>query len=102
MIRGTTPVLLFTVPFDPTVTKEIWITFSQHNKEVFTIEKGQCTFEDKTIKVKLTQKQTLALNANTNVKIQIRVSFADGNTDSALASDIITVPVQHILKDGEI
>ena len=102
MIRGTTPRLSFTVPFDPTHTKRIWITFSQNNKEVFTLEKKDCTFEDKTIHTTLTQAQTLSLVANSNVQIQLRVTFANGESDEALASDIITTTVQRILKDGEI
>lgn len=103
MIRGTTPLLSFTVPFDPAETKRICITFSQHGREVFTLEKRDCTIEGNTISTTLTQDQTLSLTANTNVQIQIRVTFAnDGETDSALASEIITTTVQRILKDGEI
>lgn len=102
MIRGTTPLLTFTVPFDPTITKRIWITFAQNKKEIFTIEKEDCTIEDKTIKVTLTQKQTLSLMASALVDIQMRVTFANGETDEALASEVITTSVRNILKDGEI
>lgn len=102
MIRGTTPLLSFTVPFDPTECKRICITFSQNNREVFTLEKRDCTIEDNTISVTLSQDQTLSLTANSSVQIQIRVTFENGDMDSALASEIITTTVQRILKDGEI
>lgn len=102
MIRGTTPRITFDVPFNPTFAKRIWITFAQYDKEVFTITEKDCTFSDETIVTTLTQEQTLSLNSNTNVNIQMRVSFANGEKDEALASDIVTTTVQRILKDGEI
>ena len=104
MIRGTTPLLSFTVPFDPAETKRICITFSQNNREVFTLEKRDCTFEGNTISTTLSQDHTLSLKANATVQIQIRVTFPSENSemDSALASEIITTTVQRILKDGEI
>ena len=102
MIRGTTPTVRFTVPFDPSIAKKIWITFSQNKDEVFTIEKDQCTFEEHTVVAKLSQSQTLSLAANSLVQIQMRVSFSNGDMDEALASNILTVNVQTILKDGEI
>ena len=102
MIRGTTPLLSFTVPFNPMDAKRICITFSQNNREVFTLEKRDCTFEDSTINVTLTQDHTLAFTANANVQIQIRVTFQNGDKEEALASEIITTTVQRILKDGEI
>ena len=102
MIRGTTPRLDFKVPFDPSTAKRIWITFSQGGKEVFTVEKKNLTLDGQTISVTLTQKQTLSLVSAANVDIQLRVSFSNGDTDEALASEIITTSVQRILKDGEI
>ncbi len=102
MIRGTTPRLIFTVPFDPSTAKRIWITFSQCSNEAFTVEKDCCAFEGQTISVTLTQAQTLSLAANADVQIQLRVSFSNGDMDEALASEIITTSVQKILKDGEI
>ena len=102
MIRGTTPRITFDVPFDPTIAKRIWITFAQNTKEVFTVTENDCILTDKTVTITLSQEQTLALNSNSNVNIQMRVSFANGEKDEALASDIVTTTVQRILKDGEI
>lgn len=102
MIRGTTPELNFTVPFDPTVAEKIWITFSQNDEEVFTIEKNDCTFGENLITCSLSQNQTLSLSPNSTLQIQMRVSFADGKEDAAMASNIVTTTVQRILKDGVI
>ena len=100
--RGTTPPLTFEVPFDPLLAKKIWITFSQDEKEVFTLTKDDCLFEDKIIKSTLTQEQTLAFLPDLYVQIQIRVSFSGEKFDNAQASEVITAEVKDILKDGVI
>ena len=103
MIRGTTPTLTFTIPFEPDNIDKLWITFSQNKTEVFTVEKDAVTFDGHDIAVRMSQKQTLALNGNSMVDIQIRLSFiGDPNDQDALASDIIRTSVEEILKDGEI
>lgn len=102
MIRGTTPLLSFGVPFEPEAAKDIYITFAQNGKEVFTLEKRDCTFEYHTINATLTQEQTLKFVCNAQIQIQIRVTFQNGDKVEAMASDIITTTVQRILKDGEI
>ncbi len=102
MIRGTTPPLTFTLPFDVSEALKVWITFSQNNKEIFTVEKDDLEINEKTIKCVLTQKQTLALTHGAKVEMQIRVLLNNENMEDALASEIITAPVQRILKEGEI
>ena len=102
MMRGTTPTLTFTVPFDVSTAKKLWITFSQNNREIFTIDKEDCEIDGETITTVLSQTQTLALSGNCLVKIQMRASFSGSNNDRAVASDIVTVTVNELLKDGEI
>lgn len=99
MIRGTTPLLEFGLPFPTDIIKEAWLTFSQFNKEVFTIEDEALTMEGSLISVKLTQEQTLLLSQNSALEIQIRILTNNGD---ALASNIIRTDVGRILKDGEI
>lgn len=99
MIRGTTPLLEFGLPFSTDIIKEAWLTFSQFNKEVFTIEDEALTMEGSLISVKLTQEQTLLLSQNSALEIQIRILTNNGD---ALASNIIRTDVGRILKDGEI
>lgn len=104
MIRGTTPELTFTVPFDPNTCKQIWITFSQNNKEVFTIDKTNCKLKEDSVIVRLHQSQTLQLQPNNTVQIQMRATFASQTQeeDDAIASEIVTTTVGQILRDGEI
>lgn len=100
--RGTTPTLTFEVPFEPTTAKKIWITFEQDDKEIFTIEKENCTFNGNIIEVTLRQEQTLALSADFYVVMQIRVSFNGEDFDKADASEYVKTEVGEILKDGVI
>lgn len=99
MIRGTTPQLAFNLPFDTSIIKTVWVTFSQYNKEVFTIETESLTMDGPTVSVELTQAQTLQLSQNDSVEIQLRILTTNGD---ALASNIIKTSVGKILKDGEI
>ena len=101
MIRGTTPVLHFTLPFSLNEAKVCWITFAQNKNECFTGELNDecCEWEGTQITINMTQEQTLKLKSAFEVLIQIRILT---NQDEALASNIITVPVRDILRDGVI
>lgn len=99
MIRGTTPQLDFGLPFEVSFIKTVWVTFSQNNEEIFTLENEALTMNDACISVKLTQEQTLLLSQNNTVEIQIRILT---NANNALASNIIKTSVGRILKDGVI
>lgn len=103
MIRGTTPTHIFKTNADLSDATEIYITYEQGTTVVEkTIE--DCTIdtvdEKSSITVKLTQEETLSFaNSGYRADVQIRVKFADG---TAMASNILNVPVSKILKDGEI
>ena len=99
MIRGTTPTLTFTIPFDSGIIQALYISFVQNGQEVLTLTEQDCTLDEKTVTVKLSQAQTLKLGSGRAVEIQMRVLTAEGD---ALASQILRCPVERILKDGEI
>lgn len=99
MYRGTTPTLKFNLPFDVSFINTVWITFSQKDKEIFTIETKDCTLNNKTIITKLTQKQTLQLKGSNEVEIQIRILTQEKD---ALVSNVMKTFVHKILRDGEI
>lgn len=106
MTRGTTPTNTFTTSIDLDGAT-IFLTYSQGGNVVFektgddltltsTTEEGVTTH---TITTTLTQEDTLALNTDMHVRVQIRAIFANG---IAVASDIAELKVGEILKDGEI
>jgi hypothetical protein len=102
MLRGTTPQLTFNMPIDITNAAEVWLTFSQNKREIFTLTKKDMEITSKSGVCRLTQKQTLALDANKRLEMQFRVGFGGTTRRDAVASNIITTTVEEILKDGEI
>lgn len=101
MIRGTTPVLEFELPFDTKLIAEAYVTISQNQKAIFEKNFAECIHSGKLLKVNLSQEDTLKLKSccNSHAEIQVRVRTKEGE---ALASDIISVHVGGILKDGVI
>lgn len=97
MYRGTTPTLDFYLPFECSAMKKLNIAFVQAGAIIF--EKGleDCTIENHKVSVKLTEQDTLLLDDKKGcVEMQLRVS--DGS--NTLASNIVRVSVDRILKEG--
>lgn len=102
MYRGTTPTHIFTTDIDLSDADVVYITYKQNGQNVIEKAKADITFaaegQTYTMSVGLTQDETLALD-DTAVAVQIRARFGDGR---AVASNVNTVPVRQILKDGVI
>lgn len=100
MRRGTTPTLNIKVEgADVKDFRDIYLTIKQYNVEIdkreTDIEKDEA--ENKLI-VPLTQEETLSFKDGT-VNIQLRATVG---LDGAVASNIVTLPLEHILMEGEI
>ena len=100
MIRGTTPILNFTLPLEVSELSEYWITISQRYENI-KIDKtsADCTASGSVISLELSQEDTLKLMADKPAYIQIRALTTD---DIAIASTIIRTSVGDILKEGVI
>lgn len=99
MIRGTTPTIIYLLPFDVDVIDKIWLTFSQNQNEVLTLENDDLTISGTSISAYLTQAQTLEFDTHSSVAMQLRILTKEGN---AIASNIMYTDVGAILRDGEI
>ena len=99
MIRGTTPLLEFDMPFDTSSIAEAFVTLSQNQKVILDKPLSECKCSANKLSVRLSQEETLQLDCDCNTEIQVRVRTIEGD---ALASDIITVRTDRILKDGVI
>ena len=99
MIRGTTPTLEFEIPFETSLIEAAWVTLSQYRAVVVDKQLSDCKCIGKTLSVRLTQEETLKLSCDCETEIQIRVRTLAGD---ALASDIIKVDTERILRDGVI
>lgn len=107
MTRGTTPTHTFTLPDDLTsaTISALYITYAQGSKTVLEKTLSDVTINGGVITCTLTQADTLKFEVLDQhcgcdkVAIQVRMKTSDG---TAMASDIMPVPIRDILKDGEI
>lgn len=99
MRRGTTPTIKFILPFDVEIIEKAFISFEQYNKVIVDRDIEQSKREGKVLSLTLTQKETLSFVANKTVHVQIRLKTKDG---VAMASNMINVEFDEIIKEGEI
>lgn len=102
MIKGTTPTLLYNLPFDTDKIKsaEIVVEYVDQNKSVKIIKTLEdCTLGGTTISASLTQDETLQIPAPSIVYVQLRVLTTD---DLALATEAEKVTVKRLLKEDVI
>ena len=101
MIRGTTPTLEFTMPFDTSLIAELYITITQNGATALEKTLSDCNCNDTSVSLTLTQEDTLRLEQKpySNSEMQIRVRTVAGEV---LASNIMSIYVGRILKDGVI
>lgn len=76
--------------------KAVRITYKQKDTVVLEKKETDATMQDKTVKVKLSQEDTLMFAATIPVQMQIKVMTSDG---TVLASPVRTVPVDVILNE---
>ena len=98
MIRGTTPTLTFKLPFDCADIDILNISFAQHDTVVLEKEFYDCAINGSEISVTLTEDDTLKFDSSEHAEIQIRVGIGD----QRLASQIMKMSVERVLKDGSL
>lgn len=99
IIRGTTPTLEFVLPFETASLAEAFVTLSQNRTVKVDKTLADCERSQSKLTVRLTQEETLKLCGDCRTEIQIRAKTVDGE---AIASNIMTVQTERILKDGVI
>jgi len=97
---GTTPELTFNLPFDTSMIQNLYITFKDRNKNI-VLEKTEtdCTLSGNTVKVELSQEETLLFEKRTKVRVQLRVKTTN---DKALKSNVMVIDIGDLLKEGVI
>lgn len=97
MYRGTTPTLIFTIPFDCTQITALNLCFVQQGEIVLEKDLESCRLEKDSLQVSLTEQETLLFDAKKGmVEMQLRI----GCGDARMASNIMQASVERILKDG--
>lgn len=100
MSRGTTPSFSFNVSVPIMGTETFYITFRQHG--IIILEKQDSEIirvDSDTIKVILSQEETLLFSSLFPIEVQIRTKYLEG---AAVASNIMTFYLEDILKEGVI
>lgn len=106
MRRGTTPTLVLNIDYQREDIAEAWVTIAQNGRAVInkTLRSDGVEIEDVTdesgthaaLTVTLTQSDTLALAAGA-AELQVRALMVD---DTAAASEVVSLTVGKILKNG--
>ena len=102
MTRGTTPTHKLNVNVN-LISAKVYVTYKQRGSVI--VERSNedtddtLIIDEKSITLTLTQEETLKFYANEKVEIQIRAVFEDGE---AIASNIVSLYTDKILKEGEI
>ena len=96
MIRGTTPTIKFTLPFQVDEIDTLSVAFAQNGVVILEKKKNDCVLDGNTITLTLSEADTLSLVWEQILEIQIRCYCGA----TKLASNIIKTTVGRILKDG--
>lgn len=100
MSRGTTPSFSFHVSVPIIGTEYYYVTFEQHGQIILEKEDDQVIRVNKdTIKIKMTQEETLLFSSKFPIRTQIRIKYDDG---AAVASTIMKFWLEDIIKEGVI
>lgn len=96
MTRGTTPTISFELPFPLSNVNELSLSFKQ-GKTMIVKTLDDVEVIDNEYQIKLSQEETLSFKSDLTAEAQLRVKLLTGDV---LASDVYTVDVERILKDG--
>ena len=77
--------------------KNIWLTLSQHKRDIIQKDIGDASLTNNTFAFALTQEETLALDAECEALMQVRVLL---NSGAARTSQIVALKVGDVVKEG--
>lgn len=97
MYRGTTPTFTFRLPIAADTITKLSITFRQPGGVSIEKTLDDVTLDGQTVTATLTEAETLSLCAT---KFPLEIQLRVGVGEARMASQIWTVPVERILKDG--
>lgn len=87
MIRGTTPTLTFTLPFEPTgIVKDVSITFLQGEGTILEKKLVDCEIDGVDMRLRLTREDTMKFSPCKWIKIRVDMVCMD---DNVITADLI-------------
>ena len=96
MIRGTTPTHIFTLPFAADQITKLSIAYAQGDEVVLEKVLEDCMLDGNTVSVQLSEMDTLKFTNRKQAEIQLRLGIGDAR----LASNVIYVTVDRLLREG--
>lgn len=99
MYRGTTPTHTISTDIELGNAVVIYVTYQQNGKTVLEKTIDDIRITEEGIEVSLTQEETLLFGSARRALVQIR---ARSSTGQAVVSNIMSVDVKKILKEGVI
>lgn len=96
MIRGTTPTHIFNLPFVASTITKLRVTYKQKGEKVLEKTETDCTIAEDTVKIKLTQEESLKFVARENVEVQLRAKYENGEV---LSHTVKELPVERVLNE---
>lgn len=77
IIRGTTPIHEFELPYPQEYIKDARVSYCQSGTAIITKTLADCRLQNSALLIDLTQEDTLMLSPSKKVEIEIRVQFTD-------------------------
>lgn len=98
-IQGTTPTIIFNLPFDVSVIENVEVYFGQEDELLVTKGYNDCTLSGTTMTVRLNQSDTLQFDPDEKLQIQARFRYNSGEVE---ATNITKIKVSDLLSDARI
>ena len=96
--KGSTPSLFFNTNAPLTNIKKMWLTFRQRDIIVLDKDESDITIVDSdTVKLKLTQEETLLFSSKYDIEVQLRIRY-NGVTGAAVTSDTGSFRMNEVIK----
>ena len=96
MRRGTTPTIVFHLPFNVSEIRNVEVYFAQNDELLVTKGYNDCVLSGTTLSVTLKQSETLQFDDEEKLQMQVRFRFTDGSVD---ATKIIKGKIEDLLAD---
>lgn len=98
-IQGTTPTIVFNLPFDVSTIENCEVYFGQDDELLVTKGYNDCILSGTTLTVTLKQSETLQFDPEEKLQIQARFRYYDGVTE---ATNKTKVKVGDLLSEARI
>lgn len=85
-MRGTTPHLTFTLPFEASMVAKAKLVIKQGDRLLLRKNTADCTLEDNTLTARLSREDTLQLPEDETVFVQLEIETTGG--DSLVAAPV--------------